>query len=74
MKSTCMSCKYFRIEDALSGYCRARTKESGKNTDAKPMVSHDDNCTEWADCGQQYYIRLGWVKAFNDGKSKNGAH
>ena len=68
MKSICMSCKFFKIEDALSGYCRVATKKSGENNMHKPMVRCDDTCQKWVDCGQQYYIRKGWVKALNTEK------
>jgi len=64
MKSTCMNCKYYKIEDELSGYCRvAVSKKTGIDQKDRPMVRQDNSCGEWKDCGQQYYIRLGWVKA-----------
>jgi len=65
MKSTCISCKYYKIEDALSGYCRVESRESGDRSAHNPMVRQDDSCRKWLDCGQQYYIRLGWIKAMN---------
>ena len=65
MKSTCMSCKYYKIEDALSGYCRVELKETGNRNGQKKLVRQDDSCSKWSDCGQQYYIRLGWVRALN---------
>jgi len=63
MKATCMSCKFFKIEDAMSGYCRVNVRETGDRNAPKPMVRQDDTCDRWVDCGQQYYIRLGWVKS-----------
>lgn len=63
MKSTCMSCKFFRIEDTMSGYCRVQKHETGDKNAPRPMVKQDDSCSKWSDCGQQYYIRLGWVKS-----------
>lgn len=67
MKTTCMTCKYYKIEDALSGYCRFTSpKEAGKSRKDRPMVRQDHSCQEWRDCGQQYYIRLGWLKSRKD--------
>lgn len=63
MESTCMSCKFFKIEDVMSGYCRVQVRETGDKKAPKPMVKQDDTCHKWADCGQQYYIRLGWVRS-----------
>lgn len=64
IKMTCMSCKYFRIEDPMSGYCTV-SGGTGKASGPKAMVRGGDTCEQWADCGQQYYIRLGWIKAYN---------
>ncbi|MHB8811173.1 MAG: hypothetical protein ACYC9M_14350 [Desulfobulbaceae bacterium] len=63
MKQTCMNCKFYKVEDALSGYCRAETKKTSGKDGQQPMVRHDHVCAMWVDCGQNYYIRLGWVKA-----------
>lgn len=63
MKSTCMSCKFFKIEDTMSGYCRIKVRETGGENNPQPMVGKGDTCASWADCGQQYYIRIGWVKS-----------
>lgn len=69
MKSTCMSCKFYKIEDAMTGYCRVtRSGKTGKNKKDRPMVRQDHSCQEWQDCGQQYYIRLGWLKSQKDKK------
>ena len=65
MKSTCMNCKFFKIEDSMSGYCNVHSRETGNKSADKPLVNQDDSCDKWADCGQQYYIRLGWVKSQN---------
>lgn len=70
MKMTCISCKYFRIEDPLSGFCRALSREQEKTSGQKTMVRTDDSCGKWVDCGQQYYIRLGWVKAYTAREAK----
>lgn len=63
MKSTCIRCKFFKIEDTMNGYCRVQVKETGNRNGLKPMVNLDDSCDKWADCGQQYYIRRGWIKS-----------
>jgi hypothetical protein len=63
MKPACINCKYYKVVDALSGYCRAETAQSPDKTEQKVMVRHDHACPRWADCGQHYYIRLGWLKA-----------
>lgn len=55
----CLSCKYFRLETVDAGICRVM-KNSDKNY---PSKNQTDDCVEWKDCGQQYYIRLGWIKA-----------
>lgn len=69
-----MSCKYFRIEDALRGYCREKKSQNAAESDSRPMVRHDDSCKKWEDCGQQYYIRLGWLRAFNARNEEKNNH
>lgn len=59
VKKICLSCKYFRLETVDAGICRVM-KDSDKNY---PVKQQTDDCVKWLDCGQQYYIRLGWVKA-----------
>ena len=56
-EKTCLGCKHFRLEDIHSGVCRL-----GKSGDPYPMKLHSDLCEHWSGCGQQYYIRLGWIK------------
>ena len=64
MKSTCINCKYYQIEDEISGYCRITIDgKAVKKKGERPMVRQDHSCEEWRDCGQQYYIRLGWIKS-----------
>lgn len=58
VKKMCLSCKYFRLQDELSGFCRV--EKSKKNN--YPTVLCEDICESWYDCGQQYYIRTGWIK------------
>jgi hypothetical protein len=64
VESTCISCKFFRMKDALGGVCRAE-KNLGQPKGEKPAVEIGFSCDEWQDCGQQYYIRLGWIKSQN---------
>jgi hypothetical protein len=59
VKKICLSCKYFRLENVDSGLCRV-DKASDKNY---PDKRKNDDCVRWQDCGQQYFIRLGWIKA-----------
>ena len=54
----CLSCKYFRLDDIHSGVCRV---EKGRTP--YPMKLHGDLCDLWKDCGQQFYIRTGWIKS-----------
>jgi hypothetical protein len=35
---------------------------SGNRKTKKAKVQSEDSCEKWADCGQTYYIRLGWIK------------
>jgi hypothetical protein len=35
---------------------------SGNRDAKKPMVQADSSCEKWTDCGQTYFIRLGWIK------------
>ncbi len=63
METTCLSCKFYKVEDALSGFCRVIVRETGDRNAERPMVRADHACDKWVDSGQQYYIRLGWIKA-----------
>ena len=62
MKTQCLSCRYYKIHDAQSGTCRVDKPASGKHEAEKPTVQADENCEQWKDCGQTYYIRLGWIR------------
>ncbi|MGW8194190.1 MAG: hypothetical protein ACWGOX_07995 [Desulforhopalus sp.] len=62
MKNTpkaCLSCKFFRPKDILAGICRV-DKDHDRNYPAKQK---DECCARWVNCGQQYYIRVGWIRA-----------
>ena len=61
VKKVCLSCKHFRLESVETGLCRVN-KGQNKNY---PKKHKNDDCTGWHDCGQQYFIRLGWIKAKN---------
>ena len=63
MNQTCMNCKHYKVEDAQSGYCRAQDGAVSNKEESNFLVRHDHACTTWADCGQHYYIRLGWIRA-----------
>lgn len=58
-KGLCLSCKFYRLDDTDSGVCRV-DKESSVNY---PKKHNDDQCPRWRTSGQQYYIRVGWIKA-----------
>jgi len=62
----CLSCKFFRPEDQSNGRCRV-DKARLDHYDY-PIMRHDDLCERWTDAGQQYYIRVGWVKNVETGK------
>jgi len=62
MKTQCLSCKYYKIQDAQSGACRVENLVSKKRDAEKPTVQADGTCDKWKDCGQTYYIRLGWIR------------
>ena len=62
MKTHCLNCKYYQIHDVRSGFCRAQALVHKKKNAEKPLRDIDDHCDDWADCGQTYYIRLGWIR------------
>ncbi len=57
-KKMCLSCRYYRLQDEMSGICRV-DKDAAKNY---PLKLNEDLCDEYSDCGQQYYIRKGWIR------------
>jgi hypothetical protein len=63
--SICMSCKFFSMKNSTVGICRVLSRESGDKNAPKPEVQVTQTCEKWQDCGQQYYIRLGWIKSQN---------
>jgi len=62
MKIQCLRCRYYKIHDSQSGTCRVKNPASGKRDAEKPTVQAEGNCEKWKDCGQTYYIRLGWIR------------
>ena len=58
-KGFCLSCKFFRLDDTETGVCRV-DKEFSTDYPQKKIA---DQCPRWRDSGQQYYIRIGWIKA-----------
>ena len=60
VKKICLSCKRYRIEDADKGICRLALKNNASEQSAGVAATHC--CEQWADCGQTYYIRTGWLR------------
>lgn len=63
VESTCLSCKKFRPLDVNEGLCRL---EKQINVENYPKKNHKDSCENWVNCGQKYYIRLGWLKKMKE--------
>lgn len=59
VEKNCLSCKFFRLDTVEAGICRV-DKDRDKNYPEKQKIEF---CERWHDCGQQYYIRLGWIKS-----------
>ncbi|HBG18489.1 MAG: hypothetical protein A2X81_19060 [Desulfobacterales bacterium GWB2_56_26] len=59
VKECCLSCKFFRLVDAETGVCRVEKLAGG----GYPTKQTDARCAKWRDSGQQYFIRVGWIKA-----------
>ena len=62
MDKSCLNCKNYRPEDEFTGRCRVDRKTLAP--ERYPLMRHTDVCERWQDCGQRYYIRLGWLKRF----------
>jgi len=51
------------MKSSSEGICRWLSKQPETcRDDLKQQVKADFSCEQWQDCGQQYYIRLGWLK------------
>ncbi|BCO08827.1 hypothetical protein [Desulfolithobacter dissulfuricans] len=60
---TCLSCKFYKVKDTTSGFCLVTVKKTGNREAERPAVEAQTSCDQWEDAGQQYYIRLGWIKS-----------
>jgi hypothetical protein len=58
LQKICLSCQFFRPKSTEDGLCRL---DKGKFPDY-PVMAHTDTCPAWKTSGQQYYIRVGWLK------------
>ncbi|MDO8945780.1 MAG: hypothetical protein Q7U88_01340 [Desulfocapsaceae bacterium] len=56
-KKICLSCRNFSLQDTQSGACKVV-----KGLATYPLKATEDTCDQWLDCGQQYFIRTGWIK------------
>ena len=66
VNKTCLRCKYYRPVDEIKGKCRLGR---GKiDPSAYPEMAHEDSCDSWKDAGQQYHIRIGWIKNIRNNK------
>lgn len=66
-KQICLSCKLFKLVDQFGGKCRLQGSTHGTN-DSYPTVALDHSCQHWADSGQNYFIRKGWLRAQQEKK------
>jgi hypothetical protein len=68
-KHACLSCRHYRPKDVARGRCRL---EKGKiDPSAYPLMNHEDCCDSWQDVGQQFHIRVGWIRGLAN-KTGNG--
>jgi hypothetical protein len=68
-EKNCLRCKFLRLRDDAGGLCRF-SKVTG--TTPPPTVALAYSCEHWQDGGQQYYIRLGWLRALQQ-EQQDGA-
>lgn len=59
IEKMCLNCKKYRLLDTESGICRLNKVD---DVSQYPKKKNEDSCESWVNCGQQYYIRLGWIK------------
>jgi hypothetical protein len=52
-----LSCRNFSLQETDSGVCKVV-----KGLMPYPVKATDETCDRWLDCGQQYFIRTGWIK------------
>ena len=63
MEKNCLNCKFYKVEEEFSGYCRKKSSEDAEGKKIFQMTRADDVCEMWVSGGQQYYIRKGWIEA-----------
>ena len=71
IKTSCIRCKFYKVKDEHTGYCRVQTNENVSKKALRPLVQSQSSCEKWIDCEQQYYIRLGWIKALINRKQES---
>lgn len=60
VKEQCLSCKFYHLQATDSGICRV---DKGGGGGEYPSKQPGELCPKWRDSGQQYFIRVGWIKA-----------
>jgi hypothetical protein len=60
VKEQCLSCKFYHLQAMDSGICRV---DKGGGGGEYPAKQPEELCPKWRDSGQQYFIRVGWIKA-----------
>ena len=72
VEKICLSCKYFRVQNETTGRCRVMKAKTGDRKPVRPEVAVEGCCEKWQDAGQDYHIRLGWLKVRKEksGQSK----
>ncbi len=63
MEKQCINCKFYKVEDEAGGFCRKSDIKEKVAKENWPKVKTADVCGYWVDCGQNYYVRLGWLQA-----------
>ena len=63
MKKQCINCKSYKVNDEAGGFCRWSDKTKKTGGQDWSQVQSDNVCDHWVDCGQNYYVRLGWLQA-----------
>lgn len=56
-KKICLSCRHFSLQETHTGVCKLV-----KGHASYPVKATEESCEQWRDCGQQYFIRTGWIK------------
>lgn len=60
VKEQCLSCKFYQLQETDIGLCRV---DKGGKVGEYPSKHPTEHCPKWRDGGQQYFIRVGWIKA-----------